>query len=138
MKNLLLRSSLVCLSTLVVGLLSVSCSGSSANSRTIETGSSKKMKFDFEAHDVKRPELVQAKLDKLFSAGSSLEDFRGTMEQSGAKCHASNTATEGNIVYCQRRVETSQFVKSQWTVLVKVVEKDKISGLKVTAGFIGV
>jgi hypothetical protein len=126
------------LSTLVVGLLSSGCSGNVTDSKPTEIRSLKGMKFNFEKYDVKNPDAVKVELDKLFPEGSSLDDFRSVMEQSGAKCHDSNIPNGENTVYCQRKIETSQFVKSQWTVLVKVLDKNKISGLKVTAGYIGV
>jgi hypothetical protein len=136
MKKLFFRSSLICLSALVAGLLNVCFSGNFASSKSTEARSAKKMKFNFAKYDVKRPDVAQAKLEQLFPEGSSLADFRSGMEQSGAKCY-SDTSNQENVVYCQRRIDSSLFVKSDWTVLVNVVDQDKISKLKVTAGLTG-
>jgi hypothetical protein len=140
MRDVFFRSFLIHLSILAVSLVSFSCSENIASSRSVKMGNSRDMKFKFEDYDIKSPEVPQAKLAKLFPEGSSLSEFQKAMEQLGAECHISDVLREkkGNdLMYCRYRAGNSPFVKSQWTVTVDIKDASKISGLKVTAGFVG-
>jgi hypothetical protein len=128
---------------LLTAFLGISISATSAcneQKQTLNIKGVNNMTFRFEDYDVKSPEIVQSKLDQLFPKGSSLRDFRTEMEQLGAECHISDAlrAKEGNdLIYCQYRVGSNPFIKTQWTVVVKTKDDSNINELKVTVGFIG-
>lgn len=104
-----------------------------------KTKGAKKMKFKFEDYDVKSPEIAQEKLAQLFPEGSSSSEFRSAMEQLGAKCDVSDAlhGEKGSEMYCRYLAGSNPFVKSKWTVAVKIESGNSINGLRVTAGLMG-
>jgi hypothetical protein len=136
MRNVLLRSPLICSLVLTIVSISFACSESIASFRFIEVRSPKEMKFNFEDYDVKSPEVVQEKLSQLFPKGSSLSEFQSFMERSGSKCYF-NEEIDGNFMNCRQLVGKGLFVKSEWIVTVQVGKDNKVGELTIEAAFTG-
>jgi hypothetical protein len=94
--------------------------------------SMKTMKFKFE--DYQTAETAQAKLNSLFSKGTSVDEFKSQMKDLGADCYDPDFHEGGQFIACHYREKTAFLFQSWWFVKAELDDNSKINIIKVERG----